>query len=336
MGVRPCDISRQLLVSHGCVSKILTRFYETGSVKPGSIGGSKHKQVATPSVVKRIVRIKTENPGMFAWEIREQLIAQRAVEPSSIPSVSSINRILRNAGHPIMEQEQGGPTSTSRCDARMPSLLQDQGSSNVAAQSQGRAAPATLPPALPWPIPAFYPGLWPQYSGNLESGAAAGATSTWFQQCLQSPAYQQLAAASAATALAAAAATRAADSYRLTDEVEKKETVDVDNTDTMHTQSHQVNNHDNDTLHHISRHEEQISSEQLLSIQRQMASQLHKVLKTESQRSESRPSRSSFSIDHLLGRKSDQHEDITEPFDIEDRDSNDVQIKSEHADEKDE
>lgn len=43
MGVRPCDISRQLLVSHGCVSKILTRFYETGSIKPGSIGGSKTK-----------------------------------------------------------------------------------------------------------------------------------------------------------------------------------------------------------------------------------------------------------------------------------------------------
>ncbi|KAJ8984298.1 hypothetical protein NQ317_012268, partial [Molorchus minor] len=55
-------------------------------------------QVATPTVVKKILRFKQENPGMFAWEIREQLISQRICEPHNIPSVSSVNRILRNSG----------------------------------------------------------------------------------------------------------------------------------------------------------------------------------------------------------------------------------------------
>merc|ERR1719480_337555 len=94
-GVRPCDISRQLRVSHGCVSKILSRYYETGNYKAGVIGGSKPK-VATPHVVDAISKYKKDNPTMFAWEIRDRLVADGVCSQEGVPSVSSINRIVRN------------------------------------------------------------------------------------------------------------------------------------------------------------------------------------------------------------------------------------------------
>ncbi|XP_041486034.1 paired box protein Pax-2a-like isoform X2 [Lytechinus variegatus] len=114
-GVRPCDISRQLRVSHGCVSKILGRYYETGSIRPGVIGGSKPK-VATPKVVSKIADYKRQNPTMFAWEIRDRLLAEGVCEKDNVPSVSSINRIVRNKlGDKKLDEHQTGclPTSGS-------------------------------------------------------------------------------------------------------------------------------------------------------------------------------------------------------------------------------
>ena len=102
-GVRPCVISRQLRVSHGCVSKILNRYQETGSIRPGVIGGSKPR-VATPEVEKKIEDYKKENPGIFSWEIRDRLIKDGLCDRATAPSVSSISRILRGSGH------GGGPT----------------------------------------------------------------------------------------------------------------------------------------------------------------------------------------------------------------------------------
>ncbi|MBN3293392.1 PAX7 protein, partial [Polypterus senegalus] len=98
-GIRPCVISRQLRVSHGCVSKILCRYQETGSIRPGAIGGSKPR-VATPDVEKRIEEYKRENPGMFSWEIRDKLLKDGVCDRSTVPSgeappVSSISRVLR-------------------------------------------------------------------------------------------------------------------------------------------------------------------------------------------------------------------------------------------------
>lgn len=74
-GIRPCVISRQLRVSHGCVSKILNRYQETGSIRPGVIGGSKPKVTGGPDVEMKIEQLKKENPGIFSWELREKMVS---------------------------------------------------------------------------------------------------------------------------------------------------------------------------------------------------------------------------------------------------------------------
>ena len=68
-----------------------SRFYETGNFKAGVIGGSKPK-VATPHVVDTISKYKKDNPTMFAWEIRDRLLAEGVCSQDNVPSVSSINR----------------------------------------------------------------------------------------------------------------------------------------------------------------------------------------------------------------------------------------------------
>jgi len=61
-GVRPCAISRALCVSHGCVSKILQRYQDTGSIRPGAL--SDCKSHLSDDHVQQKVKPVTLNSGL--------------------------------------------------------------------------------------------------------------------------------------------------------------------------------------------------------------------------------------------------------------------------------
>ena len=71
-----------------------SRYQETGSIRPGVIGGTKPK-LATPEIEKRVENYKHENPGVFSWEVRDRLIKEGLCDKTTVPSVSAISRLLR-------------------------------------------------------------------------------------------------------------------------------------------------------------------------------------------------------------------------------------------------
>lgn len=112
-GTRPCAISRKLRVSHGCVSKILQRYSETGSIKPGSIGGSKPKST-NPIIEAKMDQYRAEFPNILCYEIRRRLMDENVCDQNNVPSVSAIAKYLRKKSSTSGEND--GPNN-SKSDA---------------------------------------------------------------------------------------------------------------------------------------------------------------------------------------------------------------------------
>ncbi|XP_076303424.1 eyegone [Lasioglossum baleicum] len=155
---------------------------------PGLIGGSKPK-VATPAVVAKIEQYKRENPTIFAWEIRERLISEVVCSNSTAPSVSSINRILRNRAAERAAAEFARAAGYSFYAARPHPYF------NSAHQH-----PRTshhLPSGWPAPGAAGHPWILPPLATGISGAASA---------LLLPPALSPGAAAAAAAAASASAA----------------------------------------------------------------------------------------------------------------------------------
>lgn len=146
-GIRPCVISRQLRVSHGCVSKILCRYQETGSIKPGSIGGSKTKN-CPPEIETIIDKWRTENPGIFSWEIRDRLLKESNLDRTSIPSVSTISRMLRAKIEAAMNEKEQEDEKNKK-DKQQPETSKVKGEEQQQEQQQIPIKHETSTPSKP-------------------------------------------------------------------------------------------------------------------------------------------------------------------------------------------
>lgn len=94
MGVKPCAISQQMRITHGCISKLLAKFEETGSID------SKHERKGRPKVITSDIELKidqyrSEQPGIFTWELRERLIKEGCFNRQNAPSLTSISRFIK-------------------------------------------------------------------------------------------------------------------------------------------------------------------------------------------------------------------------------------------------
>lgn len=88
-------------MEYGFTAELLCRYNETGSILPGAIGGSKPR-VTTPKVVAYIRHLKLKDPGIFAWEIRDRLLADSICDKFNVPSVimnifSILNYLLEHS-----------------------------------------------------------------------------------------------------------------------------------------------------------------------------------------------------------------------------------------------
>eukprot|EP00117_Sycon_ciliatum_P012846 scpid93133/ scgid2442/ Paired box protein Pax-5; B-cell-specific transcription factor len=128
-GVKPCMISRQLRISHGCVSKLIKRYKSEGTMAPGKIGGSSPK-VMKPEVVEYVEQVKghTTTSTWTAERIRVELIRNKVCEAGKCPSISSINRTIRTIQKNSMS---GGSSQTAQGQLQVPPLPQNPEQGNM-------------------------------------------------------------------------------------------------------------------------------------------------------------------------------------------------------------
>ena len=119
-GVRQCDISRRLQITHGCVSKILSNYQRTGHFEPGRERDAKLRISTTPRALKTDKYIQ-DKPGLFSWNTRHARLRQHNLfREGTLYFLNSIRLSLLQTGT-VGQREPG--TSQQQGDGRRSHMM---------------------------------------------------------------------------------------------------------------------------------------------------------------------------------------------------------------------
>ena len=97
-GARRSVISRQLKVSHSCVTRIIARYRETGCPLPKKPGPGPKIHAAAPETQSKVKEHKQDRPDILNTGTREQLISEGVCNKKMASSVSPVSQVLHGAG----------------------------------------------------------------------------------------------------------------------------------------------------------------------------------------------------------------------------------------------
>lgn len=87
------EIAEQLNINRKTVANIVDRYLQTGCVEPG-VGGNQSRTARTDDFILYSEYCKSKKPSMSAREIQNQLIKNKVVLDTNVPSLASISRVL--------------------------------------------------------------------------------------------------------------------------------------------------------------------------------------------------------------------------------------------------